>query len=121
MTSCMARKARMARHVSFGLVLATLAVGAVDASTASAASMVGDVARTSTSSRTTDVDAVPAFRSPSAHIDQPSTVRPAQAPPSWHFSGVFPEPISCHVAGLATGLPYFCGFYFFFWGLNVLF
>ena len=121
MTSCIPRKGRLARQVASGLVLATLAVGVLDASTTTAASPAGGIAGTSASSSKTDVDGLPAVRGASAPANQLTNVRPAQSPPSWHFSGVFPEPISCHVAGIATGLPHFCGFYFFFWGLNVLF
>ena len=121
MTSCRTRKGRLARQVASGLVLASLAVGVLDAWTTTAASPTGEVAGTSASATRTDVDGLTAFRGTSARTNQPTIVRPAQSPPSWHLSGVFPEPISCHVAGIATGLPYFCGFYFFFWGLNVLF
>ena len=35
--------------------------------------------------------------------------------------GVFPDPVTCTIAGARRlGRPFYCGFYFFFWGLNVL-
>ena len=43
----------------------------------------------------------------------------AAAGPSWQLVGIFPDPGTCTVAGITTGKPFFCGFYFFFWGLNV--
>jgi hypothetical protein len=37
----------------------------------------------------------------------------------WELVGVFPDPITCTIAGATTGRNFYCGFYFFFWGLNV--
>ncbi|WP_326554232.1 hypothetical protein [Micromonospora sp. NBC_01813] len=37
----------------------------------------------------------------------------------WSFQGVFPEPISCHIAGIASGREYICTWYVLVWALNV--
>jgi hypothetical protein len=37
----------------------------------------------------------------------------------WELVGIFPDPITCAIAGATTGRSFYCGFYFFFWGLNV--
>ena len=29
--------------------------------------------------------------------------------------------MTCTITGATTGRPFYCGFYFFFWGLNVLY
>jgi hypothetical protein len=50
------------------------------------------------------------------------TERPVQADKAaggWVLVGVFPDPLSCSIAGATTGRSFFCGFYFVFWGLNV--
>ena len=44
-------------------------------------------------------------------------VRPAAG--YWEFVAPFPDPVSCAIFGATTGRQFYCGWYVFFWGLNV--
>jgi len=84
---------RIGRAAVAGAALATLGIGAMQTAPAGAAAPT----------------AAPA-------------VTPAKAAAvSWNLVGVFPDPVTCTIAGATTGRPFYCGFYFFFWGLNVLY
>ncbi|MDG4792926.1 hypothetical protein [Micromonospora sp. WMMD1082] len=37
----------------------------------------------------------------------------------WGLQGVFPDPITCHIAGIASGREYVCVWYVLVWALNV--
>jgi hypothetical protein len=37
----------------------------------------------------------------------------------WGLQGIFPDPISCHIAGIASGREYICTWYVLVWALNV--
>ncbi|SCG47403.1 hypothetical protein [Micromonospora rifamycinica] len=37
----------------------------------------------------------------------------------WGLQGVFPDPVTCHIAGIASGREYVCVWYVLAWALNV--
>ncbi|WP_433528265.1 hypothetical protein ACQPYA_18105 [Micromonospora sp. CA-263727] len=37
----------------------------------------------------------------------------------WGLQGIFPDPITCHIAGIASGREYVCVWYVLAWALNV--
>ena len=37
----------------------------------------------------------------------------------WGLQGIFPDPISCHITGIASGREYICTWYVLVWALNV--
>ncbi|MEV6692685.1 hypothetical protein AB0M35_14560 [Micromonospora sp. NPDC051196] len=37
----------------------------------------------------------------------------------WLLQGVFPDPVTCHIAGIASGREYVCVWYVLAWALNV--
>ncbi|QOC92313.1 hypothetical protein [Micromonospora craniellae] len=38
---------------------------------------------------------------------------------AWLLQGVFPDPITCHIAGVASGREYVCVWYVLAWALNI--
>jgi hypothetical protein len=51
----------------------------------------------------------------------PQAQTPAAAVAStWVLSGIFPDPISCNIAGSFTGRPYYCSWSVFWFSLYVL-
>jgi hypothetical protein len=110
------RTRRLVRAGAIGATLAAVGIGAIDAAPISAAASPASTS-------------VVATAAPSAHVSTGAPSAVDALAPTVHFSqsarssnlvGIFPGPISCAIAGATTGLPFFCGFYFFFWGLNVL-
>lgn len=94
------RRHRIGRVAALTVAAATLGFGAAQASPAGASAPAVNAA----------VAAAPAV-APAAN--------PAPALASWRLVGIFPDPATCAIAGATTGRPFYCGFYFFFWGLNV--
>jgi hypothetical protein len=41
------------------------------------------------------------------------------SPAGWEDEGIYPEFITCTIAGLTTGAPHYCQWYFLFWKLRV--
>ncbi|MFG2062659.1 hypothetical protein ACGFIK_14705 [Micromonospora sp. NPDC048871] len=37
----------------------------------------------------------------------------------WGLQGIFPDPVTCHIAGIASGREYVCVWYVLAWALNV--
>ncbi|MBO3103499.1 hypothetical protein [Cellulomonas fengjieae] len=56
---------------------------------------------------------------PVAAAPPTSTVAPAAAAPVYTTVGIFPDPLTCTLAGIATGRPFHCSWWFFVWALNV--
>ncbi|MFY1702892.1 hypothetical protein ACN28G_14285 [Micromonospora sp. WMMA1923] len=48
-----------------------------------------------------------------------SVVPVSMAAGGWGLQGVFPDPITCHIAGIASGRKYVCVWYVLAWALNV--
>ncbi|WP_434744131.1 hypothetical protein [Micromonospora sp. SH-82] len=48
-----------------------------------------------------------------------STAPVTMAAGGWGLQGVFPDPITCHIAGIASGREYVCVWYVLAWALNV--
>ncbi|RIV40359.1 hypothetical protein [Micromonospora radicis] len=57
---------------------------------------------------------VPAVKAPASSA--PVTLAAAGG---WGLQGVFPDPITCHIAGIASGREYVCVWYVLAWALNV--
>src|SRR3954451_5351803 len=92
---------RISRVAALAAVIATLGIGSLQAAPAGASARA-----TAPAVATAHAAAHPA----SPHL----------AASTWNLVGIFPDPVTCTIAGATTGRPYYCGFYFFFWGLNVL-
>ena len=73
------------------------------------------------SRRSGSVRCKPRPQAPPAPTTAPAVTPAKAAAVSWNLVGVFPNPVTCTIAGATTGRPFYCGFYFFFWGLNVLY
>ena len=58
--------------------------------------------------------AAPATAAPQASVG----VLPAAAP-VYTTVGIFPDPLSCTLAGITTGRPFYCSWWWFVWALNV--
>lgn len=50
---------------------------------------------------------------------QKAPVASAAKASSYVFSGIFPDPVSCNIAGLLTGRSYVCNWSIFWWNLYV--
>jgi hypothetical protein len=48
----------------------------------------------------------------SASAAAPPDRTSVRAADTWTFAGYFPDPITCHAAGIASGSPYTCNFIF---------
>jgi hypothetical protein len=110
------KKRRLTRFAALGAVLASLGVGALTASPAQAASHPAPATATAVAaSRAPEATPAPAQRT------QSSATALAPAAVSWHLVGIFPDPVSCYVSGIASGRPYYCQWHVFFWGLYILY
>ena len=93
------RRHRIGRVAALTVAAATLGFGAAQASPAGAST--------------------PAVKAVAAAPAVAPAANPAPALASWRLVGIFPDPATCAIAGATTGRPFYCSFYFFFWGLNV--
>jgi hypothetical protein len=87
----------------------SMSIGRRLATLTAAAALAGGLATTA---------ATPAQAAPAQHTAATSTTSATRAS-SWVFSGVFPDPVSCNIAGLLTGRTYVCSWSVFFWSLYV--
>src|SRR4051794_20452812 len=108
------RKTSTRHRIASVAVATVLAAGAAVATTTSA-----EAAPTSVPASTAAVHrAVAAVGTGTAASVRSAPALPAAAP-VYSLVGIFPDPFTCTLAGISTGRPFYCGFYFFFWGLNV--
>lgn len=45
------------------------------------------------------------------------TTSAVRAASTWEFAGYYPDPLLCHLSGIASGRPYTCNFIFVGWTL----
>ncbi|QHT56219.1 hypothetical protein GXP71_09095 [Cellulomonas sp. H30R-01] len=93
----------------FGRVLPTVAVTA-------AALLVGAAGAEASTPQNVPTATVAGARtaSPVGATGTTSAVRTAS---TWEFAGYYPDPLLCHLSGIASGRPYTCNFIFVGWTL----
>ena len=110
------------RSIAGGLlaVALTAGLGAAAAGPAAAAAPASTVARPAAApASTVPIPAAAPASTVGLTAAAPSAVAIPAAAPAYVTVGIFPDPLTCTLAGIATGRPFYCSWWWFVWVLNV--